>query len=246
MQLHDRIALVTGAAQGIGRTIALLLAQEGAHVAVADINGAQAQETAKEIEALGRKALAVQVDVSRLAEAEKMAAAALEKFGRIDVLVNNAGITRDGLFLRMGEEEWDAVMAVNLKSVFNCCKAVVRHMSKQRQGRIVSIASVVGQIGNIGQANYAASKAGIIGLTKTLARELVSRGIIVNAVAPGFIETEMTGSLPEKVKEGFLQAIPMGRMGTPAEVAQAVLFLASDASSYITGQVINVNGGLYM
>lgn len=246
MQLNDRIALVTGAAQGIGRTIALLLAQEGAQLVIADLNGTQAQETAKEIEALGRKALAVQVDVSRFAEAEKMAAAALEAFGRIDILVNNAGITRDGLFLRMGEEEWDAVMTVNLKSVFNCSKAVVRQMTKQREGRIISIASVVGQIGNIGQANYAASKAGIIGLTKTLAREFVSRGITVNAVAPGFIETEMTGSLPEKVKEGFLQAIPMGRMGTPREVAQAVVFLASDASSYITGQVINVNGGLYM
>jgi 3-oxoacyl-[acyl-carrier protein] reductase len=246
MQLHDRIALVTGAAQGIGRTIALLLAQEGANLVIADINGAQAQNTAREIEALGRKALAVHVDVSRFAEAEKMAAAALEAFGRIDILVNNAGITRDGLFIKMGEEEWDAVIAVNLKSVFNCSKAVVRQMIKQREGRIISIASVVGQIGNIGQANYAASKAGIIGLTKTLAREVVSRGITVNAVAPGFIETEMTGSLPEKVKEGFLQAIPMGRMGTPRDVAQAVVFLASDASNYITGQVINVNGGLYM
>jgi 3-oxoacyl-[acyl-carrier protein] reductase len=246
MQLHDRIALVTGAAQGIGRTIALLLAQEGANLVIADINGAQAQNTAREIEALGRKALAVHVDVSRFAEAEKMAAAALEAFGRIDILVNNAGITRDGLFIKMGEEEWDAVIAVNLKSVFNCSKAVVRQMIKQREGRIISISSVVGQIGNIGQANYAASKAGIIGLTKTLAREVVSRGITVNAVAPGFIETEMTGSLPEKVKDGFLQAIPMGRMGTPRDVAQAVVFLASDASNYITGQVINVNGGLYM
>ena len=246
LRLHDRVAIITGGAQGIGRAIGLLLAQNGAQIVIADINDKQAEETAQEIALLGRKSLAVKVDVSNFSEAENLGKTVFDAFGQIDILVNNAGITRDGLFLRMKEEEWDAVIAINLKSVFNCSKAVIRYMGKQRGGKIISVASVVGQIGNIGQANYGASKAGIIGFTKTLAREFASRGIMVNAVAPGFIETGMTRTLPEKVREGFISNIPLGRMGTPEEIAEAVLFLATDASNYITGQVINVNGGLYM
>jgi len=246
LRLHDRVAIITGGAQGIGRAIGLLLAQNGAHIVIADINDNQAGKTAQEIALLGRKSLAVKVDVSNFSEAENLGKTVFDAFGQIDILVNNAGITRDGIFLRMKEEEWDAVIAINLKSVFNCSKAVIRYMGKQRGGKIISIASVVGQIGNIGQANYAASKAGIIGFTKTLAREFASRGIMVNAVAPGFIETDMTRTLPEKVREGFIGNIPLGRMGAPEEIAEAVLFLATDASNYITGQVINVNGGLYM
>lgn len=246
LRLHDRVAIITGGAQGIGRAIGLLLAQNGAHIVIADINDKQAEETAQEIALLGRKSLAVKVDVSNFSEAENLGKTVFDAFGRIDILVNNAGITRDGLFLRMKEEEWDAVIAINLKSVFNCCKGVIRYLGKQRGGKIISIASVVGQTGNSGQANYAASKAGIIGFTKTLAREFASWGIMVNAVAPGFIETDMTRTLPEKVREGFIGNIPLGRMGTPEEIAEAVLFLATDASNYITGQVINVNGGLYM
>jgi 3-oxoacyl-[acyl-carrier protein] reductase len=246
LRLHDRVAIITGGAQGIGRAIGLLLAKNGARIVIADINDKQAEETAQEIALLGRKSLAVKVDVSNFSEAENLGKTVFDAFGQIDILVNNAGITRDGFFLRMKEEEWDAVIAVNLKSVFNCSKAVIRYMGKQRGGKIISVASVVGQIGNIGQANYAASKAGIIGFTKTLAREFASRGIMVNAVAPGFIETDMTRTLPEKVREGFISNIPLGRMGTPEEIAEAVFFLATDASNYITGQVINVNGGLYM
>ena len=246
MDVNDKVAVITGGAQGIGKAIALLLAKNGANIAIADINIAQAEATAQEIEAIGNKALAIEADISKLAEAEKMINATVEAFGTVDILVNNAGITRDNLFLKMKEEEWDAVMAINLKSVFNCSKAVIRTMTKQRSGKIINIASVVGQMGNTGQANYAASKAGIIALTKTLAQEFGARNINVNAVAPGFIETEMTQSLPEKVREGFLNRIPFGRMGTPEEIADAVLFLASDASRYITGQVINVNGGIYM
>ena len=246
LRLHDRVAIVTGGAQGIGRAIGLLLAQNGAQIVIADINDKQAEETAQEIGLSGRKSIAVKVDVSNFSEAKNLGKTVFDAFGRIDILVNNAGITRDGLFLRMKEEEWDAVIAINLKSVFNCSKAVIRYMGKQRGGKIISVASVVGQIGNIGQANYGASKAGIIGFTKTLAREFASRGIMVNAVAPGFIETGMTRTLSEKVREGFVSNIPLGRMGTPEEIAEAVLFLATDASNYITGQVINVNGGLYM
>lgn len=246
LRLHDRVAIITGGAQGIGRAIGLRLAQNGAHIVIADINHKQAEETAQEISLLGRKSLAVTVDVSNFSEAANLGKTALEAFGRIDILVNNAGIARDDLFLKMKEEEWDAVIAVNLKSVFNCSKAVIRHMAKQRMGKIISVASVVGQMGNVCQANYGASKAGIIGFTKTLAREFAHRGITVNAVAPGFIETDMTRALDEKVREEFISNIPLGRVGTPEDIAEAVLFLATDASNYITGQVINVNGGLYM
>ncbi|MBN2467849.1 MAG: 3-oxoacyl-[acyl-carrier-protein] reductase [Deltaproteobacteria bacterium] len=246
MALDGKVAIVTGGAQGIGKEIARVLARNGAYIVIPDISIVQAQQTAREIEELGRKSLAIQADLAQLSEAENVGKSVLDFFGQIDVLVNNAGITRDNLFLRMKEEEWDTVIGVNLKSVFNCTKAVIRHMSKRRSGRIINISSVVGQIGNAGQANYSASKAGIIGFTKSMAREFGARGITVNAVAPGFIDTEMTRSLPERAREEFLKNIPLGRVGTPEEVAEAVLFLASDASRYITGQVINVNGGIYM
>jgi len=246
LKLKGRVALITGAAQGIGKSIALLLAQNGANIVVSDINLERAEETAREIESIGSKAMAVKVDVASLKEVEQMVEAVLEKFGKIDILVNNAGITRDKLILRMTEEDWDAVLNVNLKGTFNCTKVVVRHMAKQRSGKIVSIASVVGEMGNAGQANYSASKAGVIGLTKTIAREFAQRRINVNAIAPGYIETPMTEILPEKVKEELKSLIPMERLGKPEDVAEAVLFLVSEESNYITGQVLNVNGGIYM
>lgn len=246
MELIGKIALVTGAAQGIGRAIALLLAEQGADVIVSDINLEKARETAQEIEARGRRALAIQANVAIPAEVEQMVETIIDQFGRIDILVNNAGITRDRLILRMTEEDWDVVLDVNLKGTFNCTKAALRHMTKQRSGKIVNIASVSGEMGNPGQANYAASKAGVIGFTKTIAREFAARGINVNAIAPGFIQTAMTDALPEKVRETLKQMIPMERLGQPEDVAHAVLFLVSERSSYITGQVLNVNGGIYM
>lgn len=246
MKLKGRVALITGAAQGIGKSVALLLAQNGADIVVSDINLEKAEETAKEIESIGSKAIAIKVDVANLKDVERMVESILEKFGKIDILVNNAGITRDKLILRMTEEDWDAVLNVNLKGTFNCTKAVVRHMAKQRSGKIVSIASVVGEMGNAGQVNYSASKAGVIGLTKTIAREFAQREINVNAIAPGYIETPMTEVLPEKVKEELKRLIPMERLGKPEDVAEAVLFLVSEESNYITGQVLNVNGGIYM
>lgn len=246
MELEGKIALVTGAAQGIGRAIALLLAQKGADIVISDINLEKAEEMAKEIEALGRKAMAIKVDVANTNDVERMVEAILERFGQIDILVNNAGIARDKLILRMTEVDWDSVLNVNLKGTFNCTKAVIKHMSKQRKGKIVNIASVVGEMGNAGQANYSASKAGVIGFTKTIAREFAQRGINVNAIAPGYIETPMTEALTEKVKEELRRMIPMERLGRPEDVAQAVLFLVLEASSYITGQVLNVNGGIYM
>jgi len=246
LKLEGKVALVTGAAQGIGRAIALLLAQNGADIVVSDINLDKAEETAREVEGMGRRTLAVRVDVSRLEEVEKMVQTVLDRFGQIDILINNAGIARDKLILRMTEQDWDAVLGVNLKGTFNCTKAVVRHMSKQRSGKIVSIASVVGEMGNAGQANYSASKAGVIGFTKTMAREFAQRGINVNAVAPGYIETPMTDALPEKAREELKRLIPLDRLGRPEDVAEAVLFLVSESSNYITGQVLNVNGGIYM
>ena len=246
MELQGKVALVTGGAQGIGKAIALLLAQKGAEIVVSDINLEKADETAREIEILGRKAMAVRANVALLDEVEKMVQLAMERFGRMDILVNNAGIARDKLLLRMSEEDWDQVLNINLKGTFNCTKTVIRHMSKQRSGKIVNIASVVGEMGNAGQANYSASKAGVIGFTKTVAREFASRGINVNAIAPGYIVTPMTDVLPEKAKEELKQMIPMQRLGQPEDVAQAVLFLVSAASGYITGQVLNVNGGIYM
>ena len=246
MDLEGKVALITGGAQGIGKVTSLLLASKGADVAVSDINIGGALETAKEIEGLGRKGRAFEGDVSNPADAERIVAKTVEQLGGIDILVNNAGITRDKLLLRMTEEDWDAVLDVNLKGTFNCTKAAVKHMIKYKSGRIVNIASVVGEMGNAGQANYAASKAGIIGLTKAIAREYAQRGINVNAIAPGYVETPMTEALPEKVKEDLRGQIPMARLGTPSDVANAVFFLVSDASSYITGQVLNVNGGIYM
>ena len=246
LKLAGKVALVTGAAQGIGKAVALLLAHHGADIVVSDINLEKAEETAREIESIGPKAMAVKVNVARFEDVEHMVGSVLEKFGRIDILVNNAGITRDKLILRMTEEDWDAVLNVNLKGTFNCTKAVVRHMAKQRSGKIVSIASVVGEMGNAGQVNYAASKAGVIGLTKTIAREFAQRGINVNAIAPGYIETPMTEVLPEKVKEELKRLIPMERLGKPEDIAEAVLFLVSEKSNYITGHVLNVNGGIYM
>ena len=246
MKLAGKVALVTGAAQGIGRAIALLLARNGADIVVSDINLEKAEETAKEIRAIGPKAMAIKVDVSNLGDVERMVEGILEKLAKIDILVNNAGITRDKLILRMTEEDWDAVLGVNLKGTFNCTKAVIRHMAKQRSGKIVNIASVVGEMGNAGQANYSASKAGVIGLTKTIAREYAQRGINVNAIAPGYIETPMTEALPGKAKEELKKLIPMERLGKPEDVAEAVLFLVSEESNYITGQVLNVNGGIYM
>ncbi len=246
MELSGKVALVTGAAQGIGKAIAMLLARNEADVVVSDINLEKAQETANEIQGMGRRSVAIKVNVADLKDVERMVETIVEQFGRIDILVNNAGITRDRLILRMTEEDWDAVLDVNLKGTFNCTKAVIRHMSKQKSGKIVSIASVTGEMGNPGQANYAASKAGVIGFTKTIAREFAGRGINVNAIAPGYIQTPMTDAVPEKAKEELKRMIPMERLGKPEDVAQAVLFLVSENSSYITGQVLNVNGGIYM
>jgi 3-oxoacyl-[acyl-carrier protein] reductase len=246
MILKEKVAIVTGAGQGIGKSIALKLAAEGASIAVVDINLENAGAVAKEIEAMGAKALPLRVDVSKSAETEKMVEDVVVSLAGLHILVNNAGITRDRLILRMTEEEWDSVLSVNLKSAFNSIKAAVKVMTRNRYGRIVNIASIVGVMGNAGQANYSASKAGLIGLTKTVAREFASRAITSNAVAPGFIDTAMTRAMPERAKETLISRIPLERLGTPEDVAEAVLFLASDASSYITGHVLNVNGGMLM
>ena len=242
--LNGQVALVTGAGRGIGQAIALALAKNGADIVISDIMKESVDEAVKEVEALGRKALGILGDVSKFADCEAMVNAGKDAFGKIDILVNNAGITRDNLIMRMSEEDWDAVIAVNLKSVFNCCKAVCRLMMKQKGGRIINISSVAGLIGNAGQANYSASKAGIIGLTKTLAKEFASRGILVNAIAPGFIRTKMTDFLNEEQRAALMKLIPLEKMGEPEDVANAVLFLASPLSSYITGQVIPVDGGM--
>jgi 3-oxoacyl-[acyl-carrier protein] reductase len=246
MSLEGSVALITGGGQGIGRAIALALAEAGADVAVSDLQGDRAEGVAKEISQLGREALALRTDVSRSSEVEEMVKAAQKRWGRLDILVNNAGLTRDGLLLRMKEEDWDLVLSVNLKGTFLCTKEVLSIMSKQRSGRIVNIASVVGVTGNVGQANYAASKAAVIGFTKTTAREYAGRGITANAVAPGFIDTMMTRGLSDETKQKLLQQIPLGRLGSPEEVAGVVRFLVSKEASYITGQVIHVNGGMWM
>ncbi len=246
MSLSGKIALVTGAAQGIGRDIALALATDGADVAICDVNLDAAHKTAGDIEAKGRKSLALKANVAASADVIAMIDQVVEKFGRIDILVNNAGITRDGLILRMKDEDWDLVLSINLKGSFLCTKAALKYMSKQRGGTIINIASIVGAMGNAGQANYVASKAGLIGLTKTIAREYANRGITANAVAPGFIDTAMTQALSENVRQELAKQIPMGKLGTPEDVANAVRFLASPWASYITGQVIHVNGGMYM
>ncbi len=246
MRLTGKVALITGGARGIGQSIAMTFAGEGADIVVADVNLEVAQKTAAEIEALGRKALALEMDVTNYEKVEDGINKILDKMGKVDILVNNAGITKDNLLLRMSQNDWDAVINVNLKGTFNCIKAVTRPMVKQRSGRIISIASIIGLIGNPGQANYAASKAGIIALTKTVAKELASRNISANAIAPGFIQTEMTAKLPEDIKKKMLEAIPLAKLGTPQDVANACLFLASEESSYITGQVITVDGGMVM
>lgn len=246
MKLKDRVAVITGAGRGIGRAIALELAREGASLACWDIDGETADQTAQEIESTGRSALSFRLDVTHLDQVSAAVEEVLGRFFRIDILVNNAGITRDNLLVRMSSQEWDQVMDVNLKGAFNCTKAVIRQMMKQKSGRIVNIASVVGLMGNPGQANYCASKAGIIGFTKSVAKELASRAITVNAVAPGFIETEMTKGLGDRNRGVFLQAIPLGRFGKPEDVARLVSFLVSEDAGYLTGQVINVDGGLLM
>jgi 3-oxoacyl-[acyl-carrier protein] reductase len=244
--LEGKAAVITGAGQGIGKEIALLLAGEGSRIVIADINYNMAEAVAREIEAMGVEAMPYELDVTSGGRVKEMVDKVLDKFKRIDILINNAGITRDNLILRLKDEEWDSVLNVNLKGAFNCIKAVSKVMLKAHSGRIVNISSIIGLIGNPGQANYAASKAGLIGLTKSAARELGSRGINVNAVAPGYISTPMTDRLPEEIKKEILQKIPLGKFAHPKEVAKAVLFLVSEASDYITGQVICVDGGMAM
>jgi len=245
MLFEGKVSLVTGASQGIGQTIALDLAAEGATVLLLDVQKDKLEDVRRDIEGRGGKAAAYAADVSRLDQVTAVVDGALQAHGRIDHLINNAGITRDNLLLRMKEEEWDAVLAVNLKGTFNVTKAVLRSMVQRREGRIVSIASVAGIMGNAGQTNYAASKAGIIGFTKSVAREVAGRGITANCVAPGFIATAMTDKLPDEVKKAFLDMIPLKRFGSAEDVARAVMFLLSDGAAYITGQVISVNGGMY-
>jgi 3-oxoacyl-[acyl-carrier protein] reductase len=245
--MKGKVALITGAARGIGKAIALTLAGRGADVVVADVNITDSEVTAAEIaRETGVKTMALKLDVSNSGDVAAGFAMIIEKFERIDILVNNAGITRDALIMRMRDEDWDAVINVNLKSVFLCTREAIKTMSRQRYGRIVNIASIVAFMGNPGQANYSASKAGIVGLTKTTAKEYAKRGITANAVAPGFIMTAMTEALPEKVREEMKNAIPMDRLGAVEDVANAVAFLASDEASYVTGNVIHVNGGMYM
>ncbi|HEX7512145.1 MAG TPA: 3-oxoacyl-[acyl-carrier-protein] reductase [Candidatus Methylomirabilis sp.] len=246
MTPQGKVALITGGSRGIGAAVAQALAAAGAAVAVCARNGEAAAATASTIAAQGGQALGVAADVSRAEDAERLVKACLERFGRLDILVNNAGITRDGLVLRMKDGDWSDVLAVNLNGAFYCARAALRVILKQKQsGRIINIGSVVGSMGNAGQANYVTSKAGLIGLTKALAREVAARGVTVNLVAPGFIETDMTASLPDAVKETYRGQIPLGRFGTAADVAAAVAFLASDGAAYITGQVIHVNGGMW-
>ncbi len=247
MLLDGKIALVTGGSRGIGRAIAIALAKEGADVAVNYAGNAKAAEEVKEIiESMGRKAITIQADISDEAAAAKMVEQTIAELGGLDILVNNAGITRDNLFIRMKADEWNAVINTNLTGLFNCAQPAAKYMMKKRAGRIINISSVSGIMGNFGQTNYSAAKAGVIGFTKALARETAARGITVNAVAPGFIATDMTAAMPEKATEKVLGMIPMGKMGQPEDIANAAVFLASDQASYITGQVISVNGGMVM
>lgn len=246
MSLQGKTAIVTGAAQGIGKAIAECLAQAGADIAVADLDPGRSVETVASVEKLGRKALNIKVNVADANETKAMVEQVMKAWGKVDILVNNAGITRDGLLLRMKEEDWNLVLQINLNGTFNCTKAVLQPMTKQRYGRIVNIASIVGVIGNAGQANYSASKAAVIGFTKTVGREYASRNVTVNAVAPGFIDTAMTHGLPADVKDTLMKQIPLGRLGTPADIAAAVRFLVSEDAAYITGHVLHVNGGMLM
>ena len=245
MDLTNKVAIITGSGRGIGKTIALKLAGVGATIVINDIGDpSPAEDTAEEIRAMKRDSLVVMGDVSSSADVIRLVETAVVTYGRADILVNNAGITRDHLLIRMSDDDWDKVIAVNLRSVFLCTRAVLKYMTRQRWGRIISMSSVVGIAGNAGQANYAAAKAGIIGFTKTVAKEVASRGITVNAIAPGFIETQMTQSLAEAWKEEIRKRIPLGYLGTPQDVAEAVAFLASEEARYITGHVLNVDGGM--
>jgi len=245
MNLTDRVAIVTGSGRGIGQAIALKLAEVGARVVVNDLGEASAVNgTVEEIRAMNRESLAVLADVSLSPDVDRLVEETLASYGQIDILVNNAGITRDQLLMRMSDEDWEKVINVNLKSVFLCTRAALRPMIKQRWGRIINIASIVGLIGNPGQANYASAKAGIIGFTRTIAKEVASRGITVNAIAPGFIDTGMTQQLQESQRQELMQRIPLGFLGTPRDVAEAVAFLASEEARYITGQVLSVDGGM--
>ncbi|WP_297861999.1 3-oxoacyl-[acyl-carrier-protein] reductase [uncultured Acidaminococcus sp.] len=247
MTLAGKVALVTGGSRGIGRAIALTLAEHGADVAINYAgNTAAAEEVKTAIEGMGRRAILVQGSVADTDGVQAIVNQVVKELGRLDILINNAGITRDGLLMRMKEADWDAVLETNLKGVYNCSKAVMRTMMKQKSGRIVNMASVVGEMGNAGQANYAAAKAGVIGFTKSLAKEVASRGITVNAVAPGFIATDMTSVLTDEQKAEMARTIPLGRAGQPQDVANAVLFLVSEEAAYITGQVLNVDGGMVM
>ena len=244
--MEGKKAIVTGAAQGIGQAVAECFAKAGADVAVVDLEASRCAETVQLVEHQQRRGWALSANVAQWEAVKGMVDQVVKEWGRVDVLVNNAGVTRDGLIMRMKEEEWHAVLQVNLTGTFYCTKAVLGPMTRQRYGRIINMASIVGEIGNVGQANYAASKAAVIGFTKSVAREYASRNVTVNAVAPGFIDTAMTRGLNREVKDTLLQQIPLGRLGQPAEVAEAVRFLASDAAGYVTGQVFHVNGGMHM
>ncbi|NTU41545.1 MAG: 3-oxoacyl-[acyl-carrier-protein] reductase [Nitrospirales bacterium] len=244
--MKGHTAVITGGGRGIGKSIGEVLVNRGCNIVVVDVNMDIAQETATEFERMGVKSLAFKADVSKSADVASLFEEAVKAFGKVEIVVNNAGITRDGLLMRMKEEDWDSVININLKGTFLCSKEAIKVMAKQRYGRIVNVASVVAFMGNPGQANYSASKAGIMGLTKTIAKEYAGRGITANAVAPGFITTAMTDALPENIKQEMMKAIPMNRFGTVDDVAHAVTFLASPEAGYITGQVIHINGGMYM
>lgn len=246
MKLKDKNVFITGSGQGIGRQIALAMAKEGANVAVSDVNIENAGAAAQEIRSLGRKSIAIKLDVSKQNEVIAAFETFKNEFGVLDILINNAGITKDTLVLRMKDADWDAVINVNLKGTFLCSREAIKLMVKQQSGNIISISSVVAFTGNPGQVNYSASKAGIVGLTKTIAKEYASRGIKANAVAPGFIQTAMTEAIPEKIREEMKKNIPLGYFGAPEDVANAVIFLASSDADYITGQVLHINGGMYM
>ncbi|EOD00561.1 3-oxoacyl-[acyl-carrier-protein] reductase [Caldisalinibacter kiritimatiensis] len=245
MDLKGKVALITGGSRGIGKAIAIKLASLGADIIINYVSSEQrAKDVVKEIESVGRKGLAVKADVSKMEEAKNLIDAAIKEFGKIDILVNNAGITKDNLLMRMSEEEWDAVLNINLKGTFNVTKSIIRKMIKQKNGSIINISSVVGLTGNAGQCNYSASKAGIVGFTKSLAKEVGKKNIRVNAIAPGFIQTDMTDKLPDKIKEEYIKNIPLNKLGEPDDIANMVAFLASDLSKYITGQVLTVDGGM--